>query len=162
MAMLITTDQLARFSGVYPETDDLQTIYINSATQKINDYVGFDVMANQDWEQEVTTEHIVYSENGENFFEDPELTVPAEIPEGAAVTQVVDTKYHYFTTSTEVVPPDIFKLVCLEIASLIQCEESSNLGVNTRDEIGVNRTFLNVVDYSKYLDRLSSFRITKV
>lgn len=160
--MLVTPSQLSRFSGVYPEEEDLQVIYINSATQRINDYVGFDVLQNEDWEQEVQTEHIVYSENGENFFLDPELTKPADIPEGAVVTQVLDTKYHYFTTSTKVVPPDVFKLVCLEIATLIQNEEKSNIGVNTQNELGVNRTFLNVVDYTKYLEKLNAYRITKV
>lgn len=160
--MLVTPSQLSRFSGVYPEEEDLQVIYINSATQRINDYVGFDVLQNEDWEQEVQTEHIVYSENGENFFLDPEFTEPADIPEGADVTQVLDTKYHYFTTSVKVVPPDVFKLVCLEIATLIQNEEKSNIGVNTQNELGVNRTFLNVVDYTKYLEKLNAYRITKV
>lgn len=160
--MLVTPSQLSRFSGVYPEEEDLQVIYINSATQRINDYVGFDVMQNEEWEQEVQTEHIVYSEDGENFFLDPELTEPAEIPTGAEVTQVLDTKYHYFTTSVEVVPPDVFKLVCLEIATLIQSEEKSNIGVNTQSDFSVNRTFLNVVDFTKYLEKLNAYRITKV
>lgn len=117
--MLITTEQLSRFSGVYPEDDDLQTIYINSAMQKISDYVGYNPEECEDFKIEI------YTEEG---------------------------------TTTEIKVPDIFKLVCLEIATLIQAEEGSNIGVNTQSEVGVNRTFLNVVDYSKYLDRLSSFR----
>lgn len=118
--MLITTEQLSRFSGVYPENDDLQTIYINSAMQKISDYVGFDPEAHEGFKKEIKTD------------------------EG---------------NIEQIIIPDVFRLVCLEIATLMQTEEGSNLGVNTSNEIGINRTFLNVVDYSKYLDRLSAYRI---
>lgn len=49
--------------------------------------------------------------------------------------------------------------VCLEISALICLESNNNLGVSTASDIGgQGRTFLNVVDYSKYLDRLSSYR----
>jgi len=105
--MLVTIEQMQKFSGVYPDDDTLQTIYINSATQVINDYVGFDVLSTDKW-----------------------TTIP-----------------------------DIFKLVCLEIATLMQQEESQNIGINSKafGESG-SRTFLNVVDYTKYLKRLDSFR----
>lgn len=55
--------------------------------------------------------------------------------------------------------PEIFKLVCLEIASLMQLEENSNLGVSSSSDVGgIGRTFLNQIDYSKYLARLSAYR----
>lgn len=104
--MLITKEQLAKFSGKYTDDDDidLSEIYIGSAQQIINQYVGYDI------EQEKTI-------------------------------------------------PEIFRLVCLEIASLIQLEENSNLGVNSSSDVGgIGRSFLNIVDYTKYLQRLSSYR----
>ena len=55
--------------------------------------------------------------------------------------------------------PGIFRFVCLEIASLIQLEEGSNLGyASSSDAGGIGRTFLNVTKYDAYLQRLSSFR----
>ena len=54
--------------------------------------------------------------------------------------------------------PKVFKLVCLEIATLIQAEEGSNIGVNTSGEAGISRTYLNVADFTKYLQKLSTFR----
>lgn len=110
--MLITREQLEKFSGVYREEDDtLAEIYIDSAKQRIIDYVGYD------------------PETCEDF-----------ITDGVAVI------------------PKIFMLVNLEIATLIQAEEGTNLGVNTSQDIGVNRTYLNVVNYDRYLERLSAWR----
>lgn len=49
--------------------------------------------------------------------------------------------------------------VCLEIAALIALESNNNLGFASASDVGgQGRTFLNVVDYSKYLDRLSIYR----
>ncbi len=51
------------------------------------------------------------------------------------------------------------KNVILEIAALIAMEAGNNLGVNTSsDGSTVSRSYLNVVDYSKYLDKLSAYR----
>ena len=51
------------------------------------------------------------------------------------------------------------KNVCLEIAALIAMERGGNLGVSSSSDTGgIGRSFLNVVDYSKYLSKLSSYR----
>lgn len=117
--MLVSTELLTKFSGVYPEDTNLSAIYINSASQIITDYVGFNPETNEDWKQ----------------------------------TVIVDDE------ETEVIViPDIFKLVCLEIATLIQAEQGSNIGVNSSVDTGVSRSYLNIVDYTKYLQRLSIYR----
>lgn len=49
--------------------------------------------------------------------------------------------------------------VCLEIAALLAMEADNNLGVNTSSDTGgVSRSFLNVVDFSRYLAKLSAYR----
>jgi hypothetical protein len=47
----------------------------------------------------------------------------------------------------------------MEIATLMQQEEGQNIGINSKSfgESG-SRTFLNVVDYTKYLHRLDAYR----
>lgn len=108
--MLITVDILQKFSGVYPEDDTLQKIYINSAHDEIANYLGFDPETDELW-----------------------------------------------TTS------DRFKAkvqqVCFEISTLMQQEESQNIGINSKSfgESG-SRSFLNIVDYTQYLKKLSSYR----
>ena len=49
--------------------------------------------------------------------------------------------------------------VCLEIAALIAMENNNNLGVASSSGEGmVNHSFLNVVDYSRYLSKISAYR----
>ena len=161
--MLITIEELERFSGVIPQTDATQTslleTYIGSAQDIINNYLGFDAESCIDWGEQ-SVEHIVYSADGVTFYSNVQKTISVTIPEGVTVVLVSGEKYHYFTTQTQTAVPAIVKLVCLEIATLIQTEENSNIGVNTNSDVGVSRTFLNIVDYTKYLQKLSAYRQT--
>ncbi len=53
----------------------------------------------------------------------------------------------------------IFRKTALRIATLLQLECDGNIGVSSSSsEMSVGRTFLNIVDYSKYLEPLSAFR----
>lgn len=108
--MLVTTEMLSKCSGVYPDDDSLQIVYINSAHDEIQSYIGFDPETDEMWTQN---------------------------PKFKAKVQ----------------------FVCLEIATLMQQEESQNIGINNKS-FGENgsRSFLNVVDYTKYLKRLDHFR----
>lgn len=65
---------------------------------------------------------------------------------------LTDTE-HYDT-----IPPTM-KLVCLEIATLIQLEEQNNIGVNSKSfgDSG-SRSFLNVTNFDPYLSKLSRWR----
>lgn len=153
--MLITKEQLARFSGVVTDADSvaesLTDIYIESAEQEIRQYVGFDPLLKEEWRSTVT----VYSSNGQKFYSDAEMTKEVEISYGEVPVETEEeNKWEYVHYTI----PGIFRHVCLEIASLMQQEESGNLGVNSKSFETGSRTFLNVVDYSKYLARLSAFR----
>lgn len=158
---LISVDLLAKFSGVESDTE-LAEIYIDSAKQQIVDYVGYDPETAERFAKEIEVQKFftVYSADGENFFEDAELTKPATLPEGAIPVLVEGNEYQYsiIEIKTVIEVPKVFAHVCLEIATLMQTEEGSNIGVNTSGEAGINRTYLNVVDFQKYLVKLSSFR----
>ncbi len=52
----------------------------------------------------------------------------------------------------------MFQNVALRIATLLQLEDGSNIGVSVSGEFGTSRSFLNVVDYTPYLKPLSAFR----
>lgn len=158
--MLVTTEELSNFSGVHPENDNLQKIYIGTATDLIKTYVGFDPETNEDWKQDVPKVVIVYSDDGETFYIDSDMTIAATIPESVTPQPTLtEDEYEYTILVNEIVVPDVFAMVCLEIATLLQQEEDSNLGVNSKSfgDSGT-RTFVNVVDYSKYLKRLDKYR----
>lgn len=52
----------------------------------------------------------------------------------------------------------MFKNVELRIATLLQLEDGSNIGVSNNSDIGISRSFVNIVDYTPYLKPLSAFR----
>jgi hypothetical protein len=56
--------------------------------------------------------------------------------------------------------PEIIKLTVLRIAALLQTESDSNIGVTSKSfaDSGT-RTFVNTVDYSRYLIQLSNYKI---
>lgn len=74
----------------------------------------------------------------------------------------VEERYSVVDTGTgdtvPVVPP-VFRLVCLQIATLMYMTENSNIGFQSSGaEGGYSRVPLNVIDYTKYLSNLSSYR----
>lgn len=115
--MLITKEELARFSGSHKDSDAttiaLVEIYIGSAQEIITNYLGYD----------------------------PETAEPGKLTDNAM---------------------KLIKKICLEIATLIQMEEKNNIGINSKSfgESG-SRSFLNIVDYSRYLNQLNAYRIVK-
>ena len=118
---IVSKEQFIQFTGITPDDSDvLIDIYIGSATDIINAYLGFNT------------------------------------------TDLSSDNTFYNVEKEEVDIPDIVKLVCLEIASLMQLEENQNIGVNSSNfESGGSRTFLNIVDYTKYLNKLACYRQIK-
>lgn len=158
--MLVTPENLKTFSGVHPDNDDLIKIYIGSAEDIIKQYVGFDPETNQEWKKSQDVEVIVYSDDREHFYSDEEMTKAVVIPDGVIVQPtLIENQYEYIIREEYIDVPDIFKMVCLEIATLLQQEENENLGVNNKTfGEGGSRSFLNIVDYTKYLKRLGKYR----
>lgn len=156
--MLATTQELSKFSNNYDS--ELMETYIRSAGDIISKYVGYDPETFEEFEKDVSKDIYVYSEDGENFFEDKNLHTPAVIPEGVTPQRTLEENEYYYTITTrEVVIPQVFKLVCLEIATLLMLEENQNLGINNKSfgESG-SRTFLNITNYDAYLKRLSTYK----
>lgn len=155
--MLITIKELEKYSGVYRDNNDtLGEVYIGSATDIVDTYLGYVAEQNEDWKKQVLK--IVYSVDMVNFYSDPERTVLVEIPTGVEITATgIENQYSYITL--EVVVPDLIRLTCLRIASLLQQEESGNIGINNKS-FGENgsRSFLNVVNYDKYLAQIARYR----
>ena len=81
---------------------------------------------------------------------------------GSAQAEIVDYLGYNPEETEELSDFALLKIknVCLEIAALIAMEAGNNLGINTSSGADgiASRTFLNVVDYSKYLSKLSAYR----
>ena len=74
----------------------------------------------------------------------------------------IEDRYSVLDVSTgEMVlsAPRAFRVVCMQIATLIYMTENSNIGyASSSSEGGTGRVFLNVVDFSRYLAPLSAWR----
>ncbi|MCR5219205.1 hypothetical protein [Treponema sp.] len=97
---------------------------------------------------------------GRVFTESDEWSDLVDIFIGSAQAEIVN--YLGFNPETDEDLQDYellqIKNVCLEIAALIAMESDCNLGVNSSSETGgISRSFLNVVDFSRYLAKLSSY-----
>lgn len=113
--------------------------------------------------EQTTTTTLVTVEQLAKFsgkYADDDVTTQSlqEIYIGSAQEIIINYLGYNPLTDIETIPA-IMRLVCLEIATLIQQEEGENIGINSKSfaETGT-RTFLNIVDYSKYLQRLSAYR----
>lgn len=113
--------------------------------------------------EQTTTTTLVTVEQLAKFsgkYADDDVTTQSlqEIYIGSAQEIIINYLGYNPLTDIEQIPA-IMRLVCLEIATLIQQEEGENIGINSKSfaETGT-RTFLNIVDYSKYLQRLSAYR----
>lgn len=97
-------------------------------------------------------------------------TLPAEYIEAATeqinnylgfdVTKADGDENPFYDANQEMFNyPSSVKIVAKEIATLLQLEENNNLGINGNNftESG-SRTFLNQVDYTKNLKRISAYR----
>lgn len=155
--MYVTKDELAKYSGVTrDEGDTLGETFIGSSEEIVEHYLGYDPETSEDFDKEKTV--IVYSSDGEHFYEDAALTKAATIPEGITPeAKGTENQYSYTIIVHEI--PYLIRLTVLRIASLLQLEENNNIGVNSKSfgESG-SRTFLNVVDYEKYLQKISFYK----
>lgn len=156
--MLITAEELKSFSGNY-DSENADS-YIKSAQDLIETSIGFNPETNEEWKDTIKTEIDVWSDDGETFYLDEDMTILADIPEGADVQPTLtEDMYCYFIDEEVIVVPELIKLVCKEIATLMQLEENQNLGINSKSfgDSGT-RSFLNVTNYDQYLKKLSKYK----
>lgn len=156
--MLITKEEFQSFSGNY-DSDNWES-YVSSAKSMIETYIGFDPETNEDWKQTITLTIFVYSEDNVHYFSDAELTNPVEVPEGAELNPGLEENQFWYSVEQDIIAvPELIKIVCKEIATLLQLEENQNIGVNNKSfgESGT-RTFLNVTNFDPYLKKLSRYK----
>jgi hypothetical protein len=69
-------------------------------------------------------------------------------------TAVVDLPYEV---------PQLIKMTVMRIAALLQTESDMNIGVTSKSfGEGGSRTFVNTVNYDKYLIQISSYRMIRI
>lgn len=169
---IITTEDLQKFTGVYPETEDSQQqLYIDTAIEIICSYLKFNPE-----KKEYT---LVLDGNGREELLLPALpinSVESLIIDGRTIateTLLIKKRSIYgaifskgrnniiiaFNAGFDVIPATI-KLTALRIAGILQTESNNNIGINSKSfqDTGT-RTFVNTVNFDKYLIQISEYKL---
>lgn len=171
----VSVQDLQKFTNVYPEDGDtLQQIYLGSATEIIESYLGYN--------PELQTYTNYFDGNGKNilFLNAKPISILQSVSingveqnlndyyfDGATECLYTTDKFSSGTKNIKVVytagystVPDLIKLSALRIAGILQTEQSGNIGITSKSfqESG-NRTFVNTVNFSKYLLPLSKYKL---
>ena len=171
--MIVTKEELEKYSGVYTdEENNSQELYIESAEDILSSYLGYS--------PEVKSYSKFYDGNG---FSDLRLGAkPIFILESVSIDGVEqDLKNIDFDDDSIIIRngvfpagrkniavkfsagfekiPAIMKMTVLRIATLLQLESDSNIGVSSRSFQDNTRTFLNTKNYEPYLIQCSSYKL---
>jgi hypothetical protein len=173
MTAYCTLDDLRQFSGINSE-DAEQQLYINAAADIINSYIGYDIHKSSREDYVNGTGKKILFVKSSNVTEitqvkidDTEITDTFKIIGSMIVTKNttfpigiknVYIKYTAGFEDTDI--PYIFKLVNIEIAALIESLSGGNIGITSKSfDASGTRTFLQNVNYDKYLQNLSCYKL---
>jgi hypothetical protein len=180
----VSIDELKEYSGAHDDDNLLQN-YIDSAENIVNTYLGysptlhkyihyFDGTGDHElqlkakpltviFNVEISGELIPLTDfhsfmDGEflyynNIFPIGKRNIKVEYISGWGMTIDDDTANGEYL-------PKIIKMTVLRIASLLQTESSGNIGVQSKSfaDSGT-RTFINTVNFDKYLIQISTFKL---
>lgn len=170
--MIITKEDLQAFTRVYPEDEDnLQDLYIGSATDVVTSYLGYSpeqqeysVYLDGDGSSIVyipnkKIENLVVEINGleetNYILSGCRVAFPYAIPVGCSNIHLT------YTGGWETIPSSI-KHATLRIAALLQTEAQNNIGVTgISNPMEGSRTFINYTNFSKYLTPISQYKLIR-
>ena len=172
--MIVTRDEFEKYSGVYTdENNTLPELYIQSAENILFNYLGYDPTP-QNYRH-------VFNGNGESYLRVgvKPIWLVAEVRIGNTaqdlgnITFDNDTIYLLNGTFPEGKGnitvdfsagyneiPAIMKMTVLRIATLLQSEGDSNIGITSKSfEESGTRVFQNYTNYDKYLIQCSKYKL---
>jgi hypothetical protein len=177
----VGVEELQKYSNVYTD-DSLQQSYVDSAENIVNNYLGYSptlhgythcFLGNGTHGLQLKARPInslisveidgVVVPSSDFYFTDDEFVyykktlyqnkIKVEYTAGYGIDVDDDVRNGLFL-------PRIIVLTVLRIASLLQTESDSNIGVTSKSfaDSGT-RTFVNTVDYSRYLIQLANYKL---
>ena len=173
MSAYCTLTDLRQFSGITSE-DNEQQLYIDAATDIINSYIGYDIhKATHEDYVNGTGKKIIFlksaniTEITQIKIDDAEITDTFKIIGSMLVAQnttfsigIKNVYVKYTAGFEDAYIPCIFKLVNVEIAALIESLSGDNIGITSKSfDASGTRTFIQNVNYDKYLQNLSCYKL---
>ena len=166
--MIVKADELLDYTGVQLETPELAELFIGSAQNIVESYLGYEVES-----KEYTKHFALHSSNIikvgiKNITAVSEITVngtPVEdyyIDDDKIILKqpvISDNIIVTFTAGFGEDLPQIIKLTVLRIAALLQTESNNNIGISGKSFMDGSRTFINFTNYDKYLIACSKYKL---
>lgn len=174
--MIITKDDLQKFTGVYPDKEnDQQDLFCNASINIVSNYLrynpelqNYDIFINGSGTKEVhvpakpifiLSDVIINGESVpiENFsFENDCIFSLKDDVVFSKGTRNIHLK---FSAGYDTVP-EIIKLTALRIAGILQTENNNNIGITSKSfSDSGTRTFVNTTNFDKYLVQISDYRL---
>lgn len=106
----------------------------------------------------IVSDHFVYSDDGEKFYIDSDMTIEADIPDDVVpeLVQGETDKYKY-TTSVSTVPA-LIRTVALQIGSLLWESAGGNLAVSSTSFADTGSRVFNNFEADRYLKSIDDYR----
>ena len=166
--MIVKADELLDYTGVQLETPELAELFIGSAQNIVESYLGYEIES-----KEYTKHFALHTSNiikvgVKNITSVSEITVDGTPIENYYINDdkiilkqpvISDNIIVKFTAGFGEDLPPIIKLTVLRIAALLQTESNNNIGISGKSFIDGSRTFINYTNFSKYLDACSKYKL---
>jgi hypothetical protein len=172
----VSVEELQKYSNVYSD-NDLQQNYIDSAENIVNNYLGYSP----------TLHNYINYFNGSGTNElqlkaKPITTITSVEINGESIPLSEYYTNNEFLYYNKIFPcgkrnikveydagyldadfPEIIKMTVLRIATLLQSESDNNIGVTSKSfaDSGT-RTFVNTVNFDKYLIQISNYKLIAI
>ena len=166
--MIVTKEELQGFTGVELETPELADLFIGSAQNIVENYLGYEIES-----KEYTKHFALHTSNiikcdVKNITAVSKITIdgtPVEdyyIDDNKIILKqpvISDNIIVTFTAGFSEDLPQIIKLTVLRIAALLQTESNNNIGISGKSFMDGSRTFTNFTNFDRYLIACSKYKL---
>ena len=168
--MIVTKEELQEYTGVELETPELAELFIGSAQNIVENYLGYEVESKEYIKHFELHSSNVIKCGVKNITNVAEITVDGALVENYYIDDdkiilknpvISDNIIVRFTAGFSTDLPQIIKLTVLRIAALLQTESNNNIGISGKSFMDGSRTFTNFTNFSKYLDVCSKYKLIR-
>ena len=166
--MIVKANELLDYTGVQLETPELAELFIGSAQNIVESYLGYEIES-----QDYTKHFSLHTSNiikcgVKNITAVSEITVDGTpivdyyIDDDKIILKqpvISDNIIVTFTAGFSEDLPAIIKLTVLRIAALLQTESNNNIGISGKSFMDGSRTFIKFTNFDRYLIACSKYKL---
>ena len=166
--MIVKADELLDYTGVQLETPELAELFIGSAQNIVENYLGYEIESKEYVKHFALHTSNIIKCGVKNITAVKEITIDGILVENYYIDDdkiilnqpvISDNIIVTFTAGFSEDLPQIIKLTVLRIAALLQTESNNNIGISGKSFIDGSRTFINYTNFDRYLIVCSKYKL---